>query len=446
MNTLAHKRLGMLFDDGIFSEFERFYTPEDSGEVICAYGFVSGAPAYAFAQNTAVCGGAMGRAQSEKILRLYEKASMTGLPVIALFDSVGAHVSEGMAALAAYGNLIKMANNISGVVPQIALVLGGCIGSAALLATSSDIVIMSKDAEMYVTAGSILGDKLVGSADTAFENGTAHLIADDDASAIAKTRALITFLPANNLSVSPIMDYIQAEAAESLNDTESAVKSLVDAGSAIELSENYGKTAYTALCRIAGNAVGIVATTKHEENGKLSADGCHKIARFVRFCDAFSIPVITFVDTFGFLVTGESELSGGIKPMSALSHAYAEATIPKISVITGNAIGAAYTALAGKASGADMAFAWKTAVVSPLEPLTAACVLYSERIANGESREALAKEYIENDACAFNAAKQGFLDDVIEPEETFSKVMAALEMLSSKRVSTLDKKHSNIVL
>ena len=435
--SLAYKRLEMLFDDGIFSEFERFYTPEDSGEVVCAYGFVSGSPAYAFSQDTTVCGGAMGRAQSDKILRLYDKAAMTGLPVIALFDSLGAHVDEGVGALAAFGNLIKKANNISGVVPQIGVVLGGCIGSAALLACASDMLIMSKASELYVTSGAILGEKTVGSAEAAAMNGTAHIITEDDDAAIEKARDLMGFLPLNNLSVSPIADYIPA-------DGQGIPESIADAGSILELSSQYGKCAYTALCRIAGNAVGVVSNTRYEENGRLCADGCAKIARFVRFCDAFSIPVVTFVDTLGFKVTSESELSGGVKAMAALSHAYAEATTPKIAVITGTAVGAAYTALAGKGSGADMVFAWKDAAVSALEPLTAACVLFPDRIANGETREQIAAQYIKTDANVMNAAKQGFVDDIIEPGETFSKVTAALEMLSSKRVSTLDKKHSNI--
>lgn len=443
----ARGRLAQLFDDGLYTELERFAKNGDAAaEVICAYGYVSGSPAYAFSQDASVAFGAMGRAQAEKIARLYKKAAQTGLPVFAIYDSNGAHVGEGVGALAAYGELIAASNNLSGVVPQISLVLGSCIGSAAVLAGAADIVIMSKDAELYVTSGKILGDKKVGSAALAAQNGTAHIVTEDEAAAIDAARLAITLLPANNLSVAPAADYVQAEAAANGADTMAVLASIVDGGSALELCRDFAPCIYTALCRIGGNAVGVVATVKGEKEGRVCAAGCAKAARFVRLCDAFTIPVVTLVDTMGFDVTAESELSGGVKAMTTLTHAYAEATTPKISLITGNAVGAAYIALAGPVSGADVTLAFPDAMISALEPMTAVSVLYADRLAKGEDRKTLEAEYASCDAGVFAAAAEGYVDDVIRPEEAFAKVTSALEMLSGKRASTLDKKHSNMPL
>lgn len=443
----AKERLALLFDGGTYTEIEKFSKNGEGGcEVVCAYGYVSGSPAYAFSQNVGVSGGAMGKAQAAKIARLYEKAGMTGLPVFSIFDSNGAHVAEGVAALAAYGSLIQAANSLSGVVPQVALVLGSCIGSAAVWAGAADVVIMSEGAELYVTSGEILGNAKIGSAALAAENGTAQIVTEDEAAAVAKAKELITLLPANNLDVAPAADYVPAESEADFSGASDAVRFVADAGSTVELCEKFAPCVYTALGRIGGNPVGIVANVKGEREGRLCAAGCAKAARFVRMCDAFSIPVVTFVDTMGFDVTTQSELSGGVKAMTALTHAYAEATAPKVSVITGNAVGAAYTALAGHASGADYTIALPNAVISALEPLTAVSVLYADRIAAGETREGLAAEYVKTQASVFTAAAQGFVDDIAEPAELSAKVMSALEMLSGKRVATMDKKHSNMPL
>lgn len=447
--STASKRLEMLFDDGVYTELERFAVGKSgAAEVITAYGYISGSPAYAFSQNVESGSGAVGRAQADKICRLYKKAAETGLPVFALYDSKGAHVDEGAGALAAFGDLIAASNRLSGVVPQISLVLGSCVGSAAVLASIADVVIMTEKAELYVTSGKILGDRAgkIGSASAAAACGTAHVVCADDAAAIAKAKELITLLPSNNLSVAPVADYVQADGAASAGqDPKTVAASIADGGSLFELSGEYAPGIYTALCRIGGNSVGIVANSGDNE-GRMDAAACSKAARFVRMCDAFSIPVVTLVDTMGFDVTADSELTGGVKAMAALTHAYAEATTPKISVITGNAVGAAYTALAGRASGADVTFGWQNAVISALEPVTAVSVLYADRIDKGEKREELAKEYVVNEASVYEAAAGGYVDDVITPADTFAKVVSALEMLSGKRVSTLDKKHSNMPL
>ncbi|MEG1886593.1 MAG: carboxyl transferase domain-containing protein [Oscillospiraceae bacterium] len=439
--TDALKRLAALFDNGVFTELDRF--SKNGGapcEVVTACGSVSGMKVYAFSQDSSVSGGAMGRAQAEKIKRVYKLASMTGAPVIGIYDSMGAHMNEGMDALAAYGELILAANNISGVVPQISLVLGSCIGSAAILANLADVVIMSKNAELCVSSAFVVDDKdnKVGTAETAAGNGTASIVAENEEDAVKQAALVVSMLPQNNLSVAMIADYVPAVQSDN------ALESLVDAGSFVEFNKGFGPCTKIGLARIAGNVVGIVATAPNKD-GRMCHKCASKIARFVRMCDSFSLPVVTLLDAAGFKGNKESELSGDIKVVSRLTHAYSEATTAKITVITGKAYGAVYTAMAGKASNADVVFAWPDAQIAAMEPKTAVQFLYKERLKT-EKREDLETEYINTVASAFEAAANGHIDDVITKAETPARVIEALEMLCSKRVSTMDKKHSNMPL
>lgn len=451
-DSAARKRLLALFDEGSFTELDRFAKNGDKPcEVITAYGSIAGAPAYAFSQDVSVSSGAMGRVQAQKIARVYDLAAENGLPVVGIYDSNGAHLDEGADALAAYGDLIGKSNRLSGVVPQISVVLGACIGSSALLASLADVTIMAEGAEFYCVSPAIAGDKSgrVGTADTAAKNGAAHLVAADEEAALEYVKTLLSLLPGNNLSVAPLADYTPAAGdAAALRAGDSPVKVLeavADAGSILELSAAFGPCAHTYLCRIGGSPAGVVANDGEKE-GRMCADACVKIARFVRMCDAFSVPVVTFVDTAGFVANKETELSGSVKEAALLTHAYAEATTQKIAVITGKAYGPAYIALASRASGADVVYAWPDAVISALEPLTAVSVLYKDRIQAGEKREDLAAAYVQQAASAFDAAALGYVDDVIEPAETFQRIATALDMLSGKRVTTLSKKHSNMPL
>lgn len=452
-DTSARKRLKELFDGGSFTELDKFMkNSAEPVEVITAYGMIGGMPVYAFSQDVSVLSGAMGRMQAAKIKRVYDLARTTGQPVIGIYDSNGAHLSEGVDALAAYGELILASNNISGVVPQISLIAGPCIGSAAILASIADVVIMVKGAELYLTNGKILGDKSgeVGSSAAAAVSGLAHLTVDtqDEASSLLKN--VLSFLPDNNLSVSTMVDYVPAAGDTAALDTSSSagmiLSAVADAGSTLELSPKYGKGLKTFFCRIGGTPVGIVATEYAENNGYIDSDAASKAARFVRMCDAFSVPIVTLVNTDGFASSRETELSGSLKDIALLTHAYAEATTPKISVITGNAFGPAYIALAGRAAHADLVFAWPDAAISTLPPATAVELLCRDRLAAGEKRAELESEYLKTAASAFEAATKGYIDDIILPGETFAKLITALEMLSGKRVSTLDKKHSNMPL
>lgn len=451
-DSAARRRLQTLFDEGSFTELDRFAkNGENLGEVITAYGSIAGAPAYAFSQDVSVSSGAMGRVQAKKIARVLDLAAENGLPVVGIYDSNGAHLDEGADALAAYGELILRSNRLSGVVPQISVVLGACIGTSALLASLADVTVMAEGAELYCVSPAVAGDKAgkVGAAHTAASAGTAHLVAPDEAAALAAVQSLLSLLPGNNLSVGPMADpTAPAVDAASLVDGAAplaVLEALADAGSMCELSAAYGPAAHTVLCRITGNPVGIVCCDG-ENQGRLDAAACAKVARFVRMCDAFSLPVVTLVDTAGFVADQVSEYSGSVKEAALLTHAYAEATTQKIAVITGKAYGPAYIALAGRASGADVVYAWPDAKVSALEPLTAVSVLYKDRILAGEKREALAAAYEKEEASPFQAAAQGHIDDVIEPAETYQRIVNALDMLAGKRVSTLSKKHSNMPL
>lgn len=437
----ARKRLAMLFDNGTFTEVDRFVKNNGTEcEVVAAFGEVNGLPVYAYAQSIDVNKGAMGKVQAAKITHIYDLATKTGAPVVAVFDSDGAHVDEGVEALEAYGSIIKAAGNISGVVPQIAVVAGPCIGSAAVLASLADVVVMTGDAEFYINSPAFTsGDKGIGSAKLAAENGTAALVADTDKEALEMVSELLAYLPSNNLS-EPLM----AEYAPATGGT--AIESVADAGSFFELSKEHGRSIRTGFARIGGASVGIVATDASANEGYFCACAAKKAAKFVRMCDAFSIPVVTLVDSLGILAKEKSELTGGVKAVSVLTSAYSEATTAKLTVVTGNAIAGAYIAFVSSAAAPDMVFAWSDAVIGTLEPMTAVQLLYKDRILAGEDRKQLEAEYIAEKCSPFTAASLGLVNDVITSDETAAKLVSALDVLSSKRVSTLSKKHTNIPL
>ena len=437
----ARKRLEMLFDDGNFNEIDRFLKNNDSEcEVVAAYGEVNGMLVYAYAQSIDINKGAMGKVQASKIAHVYDLATKTGAPVVSIFDSVGAHVDEGAAALEAYGSLIKAAGNISGVVPQISVIAGPCIGSAAVLASLSDVVIMTNEAEFYINSPAFASaDSDLGTAKLAAKNGTAALVADDDKAALSLVADLLGYLPSNNLSEPLFAESVSPAGGNNID-------TVVDAGSFFELSADYGKCIKTGFARVNGASVGIVANVADAAEGYFCADGAKKAAKFVRFCDAFSIPVITLVDSLGILAKEKCDLDGGVKSVSVLTSAYSEATTAKIAVVTGNAIAGAYIAFVSSAAAPDMVYAWSDSVIGTLEPMTAVQLLYKERLEAGEDRKALEAEYATNVCSPFTAAAAGFVTDVIEPADTANKISAALDILSSKRVSTLSKKHTNIPL
>lgn len=444
-NSVARKRLTYLFDDGVFTEIGSLTREKDDiSGVVTAYGFVEGNPVYAFSQDKDIKGGAVGTVHSAKIAKVYKLAAKTGAPVVGIHDSNGAFIDGGADALTAYGEMLKWTSNISGVVPQISVIAGTCAGSAAMVACSADFVVMSKDAELFVTPPF---DKEAGTAESAAKSGTASLICDDDKSAVESARKLISVLPSNNLSAVPVFEFDEPATAFS-TEAEKAVASIADADSVIELSKDFGTASYTALGSVQGMAVGFAATNK--KDARLTADDCSKLARFVRTCDAYSIPVVTLIDSEGFECTSASEIAGSLRNMAMLSSAYAEATTVKVSVITGKAYGPVFVALSGRSSNSDMILALPEAVITPMAPETAVEFLSHDKLKGAADvdakRKQLADEYAENEASAIIAAEKNAIDEVIEASELRTTIVSALDVLSGKRVTRLSKKHSNMPL
>lgn len=433
--TIAYKRLNLLFDEGTFSEIDAFVKSGDKdAEAIVGFGTIDGCPAYAFAQNSDVDGGAMSKAQAAKIKKVYDLAMKTGVPIVGIYDSIGGRLNEGADMVSAYGEILLHSNNLSGVVPQIALVLGPCIGTSAMIAASADVVVMSEKAELSIQTS---GEN--SSAEDASKLGICHIETKTEEDAISAVRNLVTVLPANNLAGAPVTDVLGMTSAAPLTenaDTSTIIAALADDDTFVEFSCKFGTAATTGLSQISGSTVGIVAYT-----GKIDADSCAKGARFVRFCDAFAIPVVTLVNATEF---------SSLREATKLSNAYSEATTAKVTVVTGEAYGPVYIAVAGRGANSDITIAWTSAAVSPLSPSTAAIFEWSERLKGSnnptEDRKKLIEEYKKTEASPLSAAANGFVEDVINPEETRAKVVAYLEMLAGKRVTRLPKKHANIQL
>lgn len=432
-STKAKERLNDLFDEGVYTELSAAVNADDAaGAVVTAYGYVDGSPVYAFSQDKTVNNGAVTKTSAAKICRMYELASRNGVPVVGIFDSNGAVVTDGADALAAYSEILAYTNNLSGVVPQIAVVAGTCVGSAALIAASSDFLVATEESALYLSAG-----ENKNGADAA-KLGEVSVLSKNDAEAMKSVRSILSLLPANNLEIAPAFEY-SAPAKVADGKAENIAEAIADEGSVIELSKEFGTAAYTALATLGGSVVGIVATNKTAD--KLTSDDSSKLARFVRTCDAFSIPVVTVIDTEGF------ENNDNIRDLAKLASAYAEATTVKISVVTGNAIGSAMVVL-GSAN-ADMTFAYPNAVISPIAPLTAAEFLYHDKLKGASDvkveRNKIASEYAENEVSAFAAAQKGCVDAVITVEDARARILSAIELMGDKRLAKrLPKKHSNM--
>lgn len=421
-NSQGYQILTKFFDEGSFSQIDTLVKSQNTlAEVVTGYGAVNGCPVYAFAQNSSVSGGVMSKAQAAKLTRLYDLALKTGTPVVGFYDSVGARLAEGVDMLAAYGNILNSVGNLSGVVPQISVILGTCLGTGALNAVSADFVIMSKKAQLALETN---GEN--GGFEQAEKDGIVHITAKDTESAIEEAKELISLLPSNNLSLSPLTDCDEPEMSDC------PIETIVDKNSFKAIMSAYGKSAVTGLAKMGGSTVGVVAT----KGDALCSHACNKIARFVRFCDSFAIPVITLANSEGF-----TSVSGATK----VAAAYAEATTVKITVIVGQAYGAFYTAVAGTGANADVTYAWDTASVAPLAPKTLAPIMWADKFnADAATRSALTEEFKNTECTAFSAAQEGYVSDIITKEETRLKLFSALDMLSGKRVATLPKKHGTI--
>lgn len=418
-DSAARNLLTGFFDAGSFVEIDRFAMDGDQPvEAVAGYGTVDGAPAYAFAQDHDVCCGAVGKAQAAKIAKIYEMAAQNGAPVVAVFDSDGAKLAEGIDAMDAVADILMAANDLSGVVPQIAVIAGGCVGSAAMMAMAADVVIACEGSDYRLNVGD--------------DQAAADVTAASVEEALETVRALLAALPSNNLSAA--CTYEADVAAVEAADVAGAIDAFADADTTIELYNKDGIR--TAFARVGGVSCGLVSL----QSDKLDC-GSARAARFVRLCDSFSLPVITFVDAAGFCC---------LKSAVKLSQAYAEATTAKITVVGGCAYGPVYIAVAGKRAGADAVLAWPTAKIGALAPETAVCLEWEDRLAAmkdpANDRAKLIKEYEATMYDPMVAAAGGYVTDVVTVAETKVRLVGLLDMLSGKRVTKLPKKHANIQL
>lgn len=400
--------LEQFFDGGVFTEVNAAYGEANLAEAVCGYGYVDGMAVCAFCQDITESDGAMSTAQAKKLTYIYELALKIGAPVVGFYNSKGARLAEGNMLLDALSKLLSLSSKLSGVVPQISVVLGKCVGTTALLASNADFVVKTEDAIISLDANSK-------------GCGCGAIVEKDEASAIEAAKALVTYLPSNNLALTPSALDVEVNAATDF-------MSLFDANTVLELNKGSEASA-TYFARLEGNVVGVVET-----KGKtLEKDDVKKITKFVKFCDAFSIPVITAVDAEGFKCLG-----GAKKVLSA----YSEATAPKVSVITGKAVGTVYLAAVGTS---DASLALEGATVSPIKPEAAAYIMLGDKLnIPVTEQDKLIAEFVSNDLSALNAAKNGYINDVVAVENLRARLISALDILSSKRETALPKKHTTL--
>ena len=443
----ARERAAKLFDAGSFVETD--VLRKDS-HVVCGVGTINGQAVYCFAQDYASMGGAMTQEQAKKILKTLNLAKVTGTPVVALLDSAGVKITEGAAALPAYAEIFAAMARLSGVCPLIACVMGPCRGLATMMTQVCDIAIqVKKNGEIALHTALVMNDEK-GKEKTAqqlFGAETVALTAESEEEAAALIAALVDMLPACNMEDAPLVeadDLNRLLVCENANDVSSLMADIADNNQVIELYKTYGSAMRVALCRVGGRTAGLVATDYEKDQGRLTADDCKKAARFVRLCDCYHLPVISLVNTDGLTVPCACQQGNLMRGAADLIYAYAEATTPKLAIITGNAVGAAYVAMGGK-NMADMSYAWPTAMISPLTKETAVQTLDGEKLSAGESREELEEKYALSCGALF-AAREGMVDDVIEPRESRKYLIAAMELLATKHDVNLPKKHGNLPL
>jgi propionyl-CoA carboxylase beta chain len=480
----ARERIHLLFDAATFQELGAFVTHRSTdfgaGErkvlgdgVVCGYGSVAGRLTYAFAQDFTVFGGTLSESNAAKICRLMDLALENGAPVVGLNDSGGARIQEGVASLGGYAEIFLRNTLASGVVPQISAIMGPCAGGAVYSPAITDFIVMvDQTSHMFVTGPNVI--KMVTNEEVSFEelggaqthstrSGVAHLMARNDQDCILLIRKLLSYIPQNNLAEAPrqestddagrrdpALDSIIPEDPMVPYDMIEVIHRVVDDGEFFEIQPLYATNIVVGFARLNGRSVGIVANQPKSLAGVLDIKSSLKGARFVRFCDAFNIPLVTFEDVPGFLPGTEQEFGGIIKHGAKLLFAYCEATVPKITVITRKAYGGAYDVMSSKHIRADYNIAWPTAELAVMGAEGAVNILSKKEIqaASDPAAERARRiaEYNEKFANPYIAASLGYVDDVIEPSETRPKVIAALESLVNKRQSLPPKKHGNIPL
>ncbi len=480
----ARERLEVLLDPGSFVELDPFVTHRATefgldGEhplgdgVVTGWGEIDGRRVFVFAQDFTVMGGSLGEAHGRKICKVLDLALENGAPVIGLNDSGGARIQEGVDALAAYGEIFYRNTLASGVIPQISVIMGPCAGGAVYSPALTDFVVMVEGtARMFITGPDVIRavtheevtpEELGGARVQHTRSGVAHFVARDDRAALALVRRLLSYLPSNNAEDPPFipptdppdradeaLDTLVPEDPAEPYDMYEVIRRVVDDGEFLEVQAGFAPHLIVGFARLGGRVVGIVAQQPAVLAGVLDIDASDKGARFIRFCDAFNIPLVSFVDTPGFLPGVAQEHGGIIRHGAKMIYAYAEATVPKLSVITRKAYGGAYIVMSSKSLRGDLCLAWPTAEIAVMGPEGAVNVLFRRELAAAGNPDAQRRElvqtYRERFANPYVAASRGYIDGVIRPSQTRPMLIRGLEMLKDKRVRRPPRKHGNIPL
>jgi acetyl-CoA carboxylase carboxyltransferase component len=480
----ARERLDLLLDPGTFNELDMFVTHRSTdfgldeqkilGDgVVTGYGQIDGRLVYVFSQDFTVFGGSLSEAHAEKICKVMDLAMKNGAPIIGLNDSGGARIQEGVVSLGAYADIFLRNTLASGVIPQISAIMGPCAGGAVYSPAITDFIFMvEKTSYMFVTGPNVV--KAVTHEDVTFEDlggarvhnttsGVAHFSCPDEPDCIRMIRQLLSYLPANNLEDPPRIQPVDSpmrseEALDSIipdnpnkpYDMKAVIQHIVDEKEFFEVQEHFAQNILIGFARLNGRPVGIVAQQPRALAGVLDINASDKAARFVRFCDCFNVPIITFVDVPGFLPGTAQEYNGIIRHGAKLLYAYCEATVPKITVITRKAYGGAYDVMSSKHVRGDINYAWPTAEIAVMGAEAAVNILFKDEIEKAadpeQRRKALIAEYTAKFNNPYIAASRGYIDEIIEPRNTRHKLINALEMLKNKRDSNPPKKHGNIPL
>lgn len=480
----ARERVEVLLDPGSFVEMDRFVTHRCTNfgmndkkilgdGVITGYGRVNGKLVYLYSQDFTVFGGSLSRTQANKICKVMDMALKNGAPMIGINDSGGARIQEGVEALGGYADIFLRNTMASGVIPQISAIMGPSAGGAVYSPSITDFVFMVKDTSyMFVTGPDVIKtvthedvtkEALGGASAHSSKSGVAHFATDNDKHCLLMIRELLSFLPSNNLDDAPIIPTRDApdRMEEKLNtlipdsskkpyDMKELIKLVVDEGYFLEVHDNYAKNIIVGFARLNGKSVGIIANQPQVLAGCLDIDASKKAARFVRFCDAFNIPIITLVDVPGFLPGTNQEWNGIITHGAKLLYAYAEATVPKITLITRKAYGGAYCVMASKHLRSDINMAYPSAEIAVMGPEGAVNIIFREQIKGSKNadrtRKELTDDYQNTFANPYRAAELGYIDEVIEPSMTRKRLVQSLEMLKNKHEVMPRKKHGNIPL
>jgi len=478
----ARERLKILLDEGSFQELDALVTHHchDFGldqrvvlgdGVVTGFGTINGRLVYVFAQDFTVMGGSLGQAHAAKIVKLQKLAMKTGAPLIGINDSGGARIQEGILSLGGYGDVFLQNTLASGVIPQISVIMGPCAGGAVYSPALTDFTFMVKDTSyMFITGPQVVksvtqedvtAEALGGSAVHNQVSGVAHFLAEDEESCLGMVRTLLSYLPQNNLEDPPAiaakddparadeeLDTIIPEDVNAPYDVKEVIRRVVDLGSFFEVQEQFAPNIVVGFARLDGMVVGIVANQPNFKAGVLDIDASDKAARFVRFCDAFNIPLVTFVDVPGYMPGTMQEHGGIIRHGAKLIYAYCEATVPKMTVVLRKAYGGAYIVMNSKHVRGDLNIAWPTAEFAVMGPEGAVNIIYRREIEAAEDPEAVralrATEYRQKFANPYLAASYGYIDAVIEPSQTRAVLINGLQMLANKRDENPPKKHGNM--